>query len=88
MVTGQHVLTNEPNVVIILDAYAFVHFQVTVHEGCKNHRKLLNWVHFYPLEAAPAHRLAACPPKPWRRRANRPLRGWAVMGCVPLIIKC
>jgi len=27
-VTGQHVLTNKPNVVIILDVYAFVHFQI------------------------------------------------------------
>jgi len=27
---------------------------VSVHGGCKNHRKLTNWVHFYPLEAAPS----------------------------------
>jgi len=28
IVTGQHVLTNKPNVVIILDVYAYVHFQI------------------------------------------------------------
>jgi len=28
-------------------------FEVNVHGGCKNLRKQINWVPFYPLEAAP-----------------------------------